>query len=218
MPKQLSLAFLQNRELKEDQGKESPKVREIANLLPQKALQAQIDIKSKNWQHTQMSFMPPSKLTQGQESPKSSRDLKNASQPLRFMPNHLEVGSMRNKTPLVDTLRSPAAAQGGPQGMSADRMEALKQMPKGQIKNKFPQKNLEGQVKSISFYRNEEEGLDLSVGGSSKQSREMRVAGQTVFSRRGQSLQQTIYSAREANSNERNEQKRYETIVNKSRA
>jgi hypothetical protein len=74
----------------------------------------------------------------------------------------------------VDGLRSPS--QGGAQGL-----EAFKQIPKGQLKTKFPQKNLDNQVKSISFYRNEEESLDLAVGGPSKQSREMKVAGQTVF-------------------------------------
>jgi hypothetical protein len=45
----------------------------------------------------------------------------------------------------------------------------------------------------------------------------MRVAGQTVFQRRGNSMNNSIYSARDEK-NEKNEQKRYENIVSKSRA
>ena len=47
----------------------------------------------------------------------------------------------------------------------------------------------------------------------------MRIAGQTVFSKRGNSVNYTLQSARDEKSSEhRNEQKRYENIVSKSRA
>ena len=99
--------------------------------------------------------------------------------------------------------------------------------PKNQIKSRLaiPPKQLlppENSIRSISFYKSESDDAGLTIdysGQSRKQQQSMRIAGQTVFSKRGNSVNYPLQSARDEKSSEhRNEQKRYENIVSKSRA
>lgn len=195
--------------------------------------------KSQLQQPLPVTFLPPKKqqqvvnqsLLDAQIASPKSRQQKNASQPVKFTPNntHLEVqnliGTYRNKTP-IDSLANRGSHPPPPNS------DTLRQVhPKGQIKSRLaiPPKQLlppENSIKSISFYKSESDGdgggLTIDYSGQAagrKQQQSMRVAGQTVFSKRGNSVNYTLQSARDdKNSEHRNEQKRYENIVSKSRA